>query len=133
MAGRRRSSASQSTLPSISRARAGKAAFAAAVPVFAALGDETRLRLVARLGAEGPLSITRLTAGTDVTRQAVTKHLQVLADAGLARSVAQGRERLWQVRREPLDEARRQLDLIASRWDETLLRMKAALEEDPFA
>ena len=130
MVGHRRSSASRSTLPSISRARAGAAALAAAVPVFAALGDETRLRLVARLGAEGPLSIVRLTAGTGVTRQAVTRHLQVLADAGLARSVAQGRERLWQVRKEPLDEARRQLDLIASRWDETLQRMKAALEEE---
>jgi DNA-binding transcriptional ArsR family regulator len=110
--------------------RAGTASLAAAVPVFAALGDETRLRLVARLGAEGPLSITRLTAGTDVSRQAVTKHLQVLADAGLARSVPKGRERLWHAQKEPLEAARHQLDLIASRWDETLQRMKTALEEE---
>lgn len=96
--------------------------------MFAALGDRTRLRLVARLSAEGPLSITRLTAGTQVTRQAVTKHLRVLAGAGLARSVAQGRERLWQLRPEPLDEVRRSLDLISSRWDESLARLKAAVE-----
>jgi DNA-binding transcriptional ArsR family regulator len=117
-------------LRSISKTRSGTAALAGAVPVFAALGDETRLRLVARLGSEGPLSITRLTAGTDVTRQAVTKHLQVLADAGLARSAPRGRERLWEVRTEALDEARRQLDRIASRWDVTLQRMKSTLEDE---
>ena len=66
-------------------------------PVFAALGDQTRLRLVARLGREGPLSISRLTEGTDVTRQALAKHLRVLAGAGLARGVGHGRERLWQL------------------------------------
>ena len=101
---------------------------ARAAPAFAALGDRTRLRLVARLAAEGPLSITRLTAGTDVTRQAVSKHLRVLAGAGLARSVPQGRERVWQLRPEPLDEVRRSLDLISRRWDESLDRLKAALE-----
>jgi len=109
--------------------RAAAAAFTAAAPVFAALGDQTRLRLVARLGTEGPLSITRLTAGTDVSRQAVTKHLLVLADAGLARSVPQGRERLWQLQPEPLDEVRRSLDLISQRWDTSLARLKAAVEE----
>ena len=111
-----------------SRSRAA-AALAGAAPVFAALGDQTRLRLVARLGAEGPLSIARLTAGTDVTRQAVTKHLQVLAGAGLARSAPHGRERLWQLRPDPLDEARRSLDLISRRWDESLDRLKLAVEE----
>ena len=112
-----------------SRARATATVLIGAAPVFAALGDQTRLRLVARLGAEGPLSITRLTAGTDVTRQAVTKHLQVLAGAGLARSVPHGRERLWQLRPQPLDEVRRSLDLISRRWDESLERLRAALEE----
>lgn len=107
------------------------AALAHTAPVFAALGDETRLRLVARLGSEGPLSIARLTDGTDVTRQAVAKHLGVLADAGLARGVRQGRERLWRLEAAPLDEARRSLELIAERWDEALLRLKAAVEEDP--
>lgn len=112
------------------RARAAAAALAGSAPVFAALGDETRLRLVVRLGAEGPLSITRLTDGTDVTRQAVTKHLRVLAGAGLAQSVPLGRERLWQLRPEPLEEIRRSLDLISRRWDETLGRLKAALEDE---
>ena len=106
----------------------GAAALAGAAPVFAALGDRTRLRLVARLGDEGPLSITRLTTGTDVTRQAVTKHLRVLAGAGLARSVRRGRERVWQLEPRPLDEARRSLDQISRRWDEILHRMKDALE-----
>ena len=86
---------------------------------------------MARLGAEGPLSIARLTEGTKVSRQAVTKHLRVLAGAGLARSEAQGRERLWEFRPEPLDEVRRSLDLISERWDEALARLRAAVEEDP--
>lgn len=105
-------------------------ALAHSAPVFAALGDQTRLRLVARLGTEGPLSIARLTDGTDVTRQAVTKHLQVLSGAGLARGVRQGRERLWQLEAAPLDAARRSLERISQRWDEALGRLKESVEED---
>ena len=97
-------------------------------PVFAALGDETRLRLLSRLGGEGPLSIARLTTGTRVTRQAVTKHLHVLAEAGLARGVRHGREQLWEVEPAPLQEARRYLDLVSQRWDEALDRLKASVE-----
>jgi DNA-binding transcriptional ArsR family regulator len=104
-------------------------ALAGTATVFAALGDRVRLRLVARLAAEGPLSIARLTAGSSVSRQAVSKHLKVLAGAGLARSVEQGRERIWQFRPEPVDEVRRSLDLISRRWDQALQRLKAALEE----
>jgi DNA-binding transcriptional ArsR family regulator len=99
-------------------------------PVFAALGDQTRLRLVARLGRDGPLSIARLTDGSDVTRQAVAKHLRVLAEAGLARSVRRGRERLWQLDRSRIEEARRSLERIAERWDDALGRLKAAVEEE---
>ncbi|HEY0466529.1 MAG TPA: metalloregulator ArsR/SmtB family transcription factor, partial [Polyangiaceae bacterium] len=66
-----------------------------AAPLFAALGDETRLKLVSRLCTEGPLSIVRLSEGTDVTRQAITKHLRALADAGLVHDTRQGRERIW--------------------------------------
>jgi DNA-binding transcriptional ArsR family regulator len=109
-------------------ARARSVRLRASAPVFAALGDETRLRLVTRLGTDGPLSIARLTTGTDVTRQAVTKHLHVLADAGLARASRQGRERLWELAPEPLEEARRCLDLISEQWDEALARLKAAVE-----
>lgn len=97
-------------------------------PVFAALGDETRLRLVAALCAGGAMSIAQLTAGTDITRQAVTKHLEVLADAGLVRDVKVGRERQWQFEAARLEEARRSLDSIAAQWDQALARLKASLE-----
>ena len=99
-----------------------------AAPVFAALGDPTRLRLIAALCAGGALSITQLTAGTAVTRQAVTKHLEVLAAAGLARDIRQGRERLWALQPSRLDEARRALDAIAAQWDQALQRLKAFVE-----
>src|ERR1700704_1503409 len=80
-------------------------------PIFAALGDEMRLRLIAALCVGGALSITQLTSGTDITRQAVTKHLGVLAAAGLVRDVKDGRERVWEFEPAPLEEARRSLDL----------------------
>lgn len=108
--------------------RANSVRLQGSAPLFAALGDETRLRLVGRLGTEGPLSIARLTAGTDLTRQAVTKHLHVLAGAGLARGSRRGRERLWQLEPRQLEEARRRLGLISRQWDEALGRLKASLE-----
>ena len=98
-------------------------------PVFAALGDETRLRLVAVLCAGGALSITQLTSGTDITRQAVTKHLQVLADAGLVRDIKVGRERLWEFESTRLEEARRSLDQIARQWDRALESLRLAVED----
>ena len=98
-------------------------------PVFAALGDPTRLRLVARLCAAGPMSIVRLTAGTDVTRQAVRKHLAVLAGAGLVRGRRRGRESVWEVEADRLVAARRFLDLMSLWWDDVLGRLKAAVEE----
>jgi DNA-binding transcriptional ArsR family regulator len=97
-------------------------------PVFAALGDATRLRLLAALCAGGALSIAQLTTGTAITRQAVTKHLQVLADAGLVRDSRQGRERLWELEPSRLDEARRSLDAIAAQWDQALARLQRAVE-----
>jgi DNA-binding transcriptional ArsR family regulator len=109
---------------------AAAAALDHTAPVFAALGDPTRLRLVARLGREGPLSISRLSAGAGVTRQAVAKHLRVLAGAGLARGQRQGREQRWQLEAAPLAEARRSLEQIAQRWDEALDRLKATVEGD---
>lgn len=112
--------------PAEARARTGR--LRASAPVFAALGDATRLRLVSRLGTEGPLSIARLTAGTEVTRQAVTKHLHVLSGAGLARGTRRGRERLWKLEPEPLEEARRCLDLISQQWDQALARLKVSVE-----
>src|SRR5882672_8456067 len=99
-----------------------------AAPVFAALGDETRLRLIAVLCAGGAMSIAQLTSGTEITRQAVTKHLQVLADAGLVRDIKAGRERLWEFEPGQLEEARRSLDVIAQQWDHALDKLKRAVE-----
>jgi DNA-binding transcriptional ArsR family regulator len=99
-------------------------------PIFAALGDETRLRLVARLSEGGPLSISRLTDGEEMTRQAITKHLAVLSEAGLVVDVRRGRERLWQLDPTPLDTARRYLELVSQRWDVSLARLKAFVETD---
>ncbi len=96
--------------------------------LFAALGDPTRLGLLTRLGRHGPMSIIGLTAGSDVTRQAITKHLNVLERAGLVRGHRQGRERLWEVEPRRLEVARRYLDFVSKRWDETLERLRAAVE-----
>ena len=106
------------------RRSAGPAGVVSRAPVFAALGDETRLALVDRLCASGPQSIALLTTGSAVTRQAVTKHLHVLAGAGLVRDVRRGRERIWELEPEGLDEARGSLDEISQRWDEALSRLR---------
>jgi DNA-binding transcriptional ArsR family regulator len=97
-------------------------------PIFAALGDEMRLRLIAALCVGGAMSITQLTSGTDITRQAITKHLVVLAAAGLVRDVKVGRERLWEFDPGQLDEARRSLEVIARQWDRALARLKRTVE-----
>ena len=98
-------------------------------PVFAALGDETRLQIVARLCAEGPLSITRLSEGAGVTRQAITKHLNALSAAGLARHAKSGREQIWELETRRLEMARRCLDRISGQWDIALGRLKALVED----
>jgi DNA-binding transcriptional ArsR family regulator len=99
-----------------------------AAPIFAALGDETRLRIVTRLSAGGPMSIAHLTRDAAVTRQAVTKHLNVLALAGLARSSRLGRESVWELQPEPLDAARNCLEGISAQWDSALDRLKTFVE-----
>ncbi|WP_394827649.1 ArsR/SmtB family transcription factor [Pendulispora albinea] len=98
------------------------------VAVFAALGDPLRMRIVGRLCSDGPLSITHLTSGSGVTRQAVTKHLQVLADSGLVRSLRDGRERIWELEPQKLEQAQKDLERISKRWDEALGRLKAFVE-----
>ena len=97
-------------------------------PVFAALGDGTRLRLLSRLSA-GPLSISRLTAGSGISRQGVTKHLRVLEGAGLVRGTRRGKECLWQLEQRRLEEARRSLDLISQHWDQALNKLRLFVEE----
>ena len=99
------------------------------VPILAALGDETRLRLVRKLCKGGPLSIARLADGAGISRQAVTKHLHALHGAGLVRSERQGRERIWRLERKRLDEVRRYLAQISAQWDSALNRLRAAVED----
>ena len=99
-----------------------------AAPLFAALGDETRLRLLVRLSSGGPGSITQLSAKSDVSRQAITKHLRVLADAGLVRSTRRGRERVWDLDTRRLDDAHLYLERISKQWDDALERLRAFVE-----
>jgi DNA-binding transcriptional ArsR family regulator len=107
----------------------GAASFEGLAPIFAALGDETRLKLVGALCVGGAMSITQLTAGTLHTRQAVTKHLSVLASVGLVRDTRAGRERLWEFAPGAIEEARRTLEVIAAQWDGALERLRRAVEE----
>src|SRR5215475_8510389 len=96
--------------------------------VFAALGDPTRLKLVAVLCAGGAFSIAQLTANTEISRQGVTKHLQVLADAGVVRDVKRGRERLWQLEPGHIEEAKWTLEVIGREWEVALGKLKAFAE-----
>lgn len=100
-----------------------------AVPVFAALADATRLRLIGRLSADGPLSITRLSDGTGVTRQAITRHLETLGDAGLVRNARRGRERVWELDRKRLEKAQLYLDQVAAQWDAAADRLRVFVED----
>ena len=97
--------------------------------IFAALGDETRLRLVSRLCDVGPMSISKLTEGSNVTRQAITKHLRVMEGSGLVRSARRGRENVWQLDRRRLEDARRYLGMISRQWDDALLRLRKFVED----
>lgn len=97
--------------------------------VFAALGDETRLSVLAKLCSGRPQSISRLTEGTDLSRQAVTKHLRVLADAGVVRSVRSGRESLFELEPQPIEAARNYLAQVSRQWDNALARLKSYVED----
>jgi DNA-binding transcriptional ArsR family regulator len=101
-----------------------------AVPVFAALGDATRLGLLGRLSVDGPLSITRLSEGTGVTRQAITRHLHALSRVGLVRDARRGRERVFALDLKRLEKAREYLDQVAMQWDAAAARLKAFVEEE---
>lgn len=97
-------------------------------PVFAALGDPTRLSLLARLSEGRARSISGLSAETDLTRQAVTKHLRVLEAAGLVASERSGRETRFAYRPQKIDEARAYLERVSDQWDEAIGRLKGFLE-----
>jgi DNA-binding transcriptional ArsR family regulator len=107
----------------------GAAALQAA-PVFAALGDTTRLRLVRRLSTEGPLSITRLSEGSGMTRQAITRHLYALGKVGLVRDTREGREHVFSLDVKRLELARQYLDDVSAQWDAAAARLKAFVEND---
>jgi DNA-binding transcriptional ArsR family regulator len=99
--------------------------------MFAALGDETRLRLVSHLCRDGPLSITKLAAGAQISRQAITKHLRTMETAGLVQSLRSGREIIWRMDQARLEEARRYLDQISSQWEAALERLRTLVEKEP--
>jgi DNA-binding transcriptional ArsR family regulator len=99
-------------------------------PVFAALGDRTRLALVAKLSGGELYSISQLTEGSRLTRQAVTKHLRVLQHAGMVRCMRRGRESLFAFNPEPLQEAKNYLESVSEQWDQSLARLKMFVEEE---
>lgn len=98
--------------------------------VFAALGDETRLALVAKLADGRPHSISRLTRGTPLTRQAITKHLRVLEDAGMVQSARTGRESLFEFNPQPIRGLKEYLDLVSEQWDQALFSLKSLVERE---
>ena len=101
----------------------------ARAPVFAALGDETRLALVAKLCGGQPHSISHLTRGSRLTRQAITKHLRVLESVGIVRSFRTGRESLFEFDPQPMDEIKEYLDFVSEQWDQALSRLKSFVED----
>ncbi len=101
----------------------------AAAQMFAALGDATRLQLLMRLSASGPESIAQMSAKSVVTRQAITKHLRVLEDAGFVAGERQGREHVWRLRPRRLRDVHAQLDRISRQWEDALERLRAFVED----
>jgi DNA-binding transcriptional ArsR family regulator len=101
----------------------------ARAPVFAALGDQTRLSLVAKLCDRRPYSISQLTRGSKLTRQAITKHLRVLERVGIVRSVRTGRESLFEFDPQPMEGIKQYLDFVSEQWDQALSRLKSLVED----
>lgn len=97
--------------------------------VFSALGDDTRLSLLRKLAEFGPQSLGKLTEGESVTRQAVAKHLSVLANSGLAAFTRRGREQIWEVRTARLRETERHLEEISRQWDGAIDRLRKFVED----
>ncbi|MCV7300508.1 helix-turn-helix transcriptional regulator [Mycobacterium barrassiae] len=102
----------------------------ARAPLFDALGDPNRLRIITRLCDGGPCSTTKITEVVSVSRQAATKHLLLLEAVGLVSSQRNGRERIWRVRPEPLNEASEYLDALSRRWDNAIGRLRTYVEDN---
>jgi DNA-binding transcriptional ArsR family regulator len=117
---------------SMAEARAGAhaARARAAAPLFAALGDETRLQMLMRLASSGPESIAQMSAKSRVSRQAVTKHLQVLESAGFVVGERRGREHIWRIQPRRFEQVHEHLERISRQWDEALDRLRS-LVDDP--
>jgi DNA-binding transcriptional ArsR family regulator len=98
-------------------------------PFFSALGDPNRLRIVIRLCDGGPSSTSEVTEAVPVTRQAATKHLELLQSAGLVSSSRRGRERIWTLQTQTLAQASDYLDQLSHRWDAAIDRLRAYVEE----
>jgi DNA-binding transcriptional ArsR family regulator len=109
----------RSTMPATRRIHAS---------VFAALGDETRLALVTKLARGQPYSISQLTLGSKLTRQAISKHLRVLQRAGMVHSVRAGRENRFEFNARPIEGIREYLDFVSEQWDLALSRLKSFVE-----
>ena len=105
----------------------------AAAPLFAALGDETRLQMLMRLAASGPESIAQMSAKSRVSRQAITKHLQVLEQAGFVVGERLGREHIWRIQPRRFEEVHTHLERISKQWDEALERLRAFVDEEDAA
>jgi DNA-binding transcriptional ArsR family regulator len=112
----------------MSRGTKQRVALRVRAAVFAALGAETRLALIEKLSTGAPQSISRLAEGSTLTRQAITKHLRILEDAGVVRSMRVGRENLFEFRSEPLKELQSYLKCVSEQWDEALTRLKSFVE-----
>jgi DNA-binding transcriptional ArsR family regulator len=100
----------------------------AAAPLFAALGDETRLQMLMRLAASGPASIAQMSASSEVSRQAVTKHLQVLESAGFVIGERRGREHIWRIQPRRFQQVHEHLERISKQWDQALERLRAFVD-----
>jgi DNA-binding transcriptional ArsR family regulator len=98
-------------------------------PIFAALGDDTRLSLITKLSNGQPNSISQLTEGSRLTRQAITKHLRVLESVGIVRSIHKGRENLFRFNPKPIEGTKKYLDEISEQWDQALSRLKSFVED----
>lgn len=108
----------------------GAAAIEQHAEIFAALGDPLRLKIVKKLVGGRAHSISQLTEGSSVTRQAITKHLRVLEEVGVVHSVREGRESLYRLDPKPIESLQKYLDVIANQWDAALGNLKAFVEKE---
>jgi DNA-binding transcriptional ArsR family regulator len=113
----------------MSRATKQRVALKVRAAVFSALGAESRLALIEKLSTGAPQSISRLAEGSTLTRQAITKHLRILEDAGMVQSIRVGRESLFEFRPEPLKELKSYLERVSEQWDAALARLKSFVEK----